>query len=112
MVVVFDVNIKKKNARAGCNGNVAVSVARELHVSCTVISSTSQKPNTRLDNIYCTVQSHFCEGNWFLGSQKIPRIFRNPDVNNRIGKSLPPVPILSHIVPKFQSKREVHASFS
>jgi len=41
------------------------------------------------------VQSPSWEANWFAASQEFPRISRNPKVQHRTHKRLPPVPILA-----------------
>ena len=43
---------------------------------------------------YSMVQSPSWEANWFVASQEIPRISRNPKVHYRTHKRPPPVPIL------------------
>ena len=43
---------------------------------------------------YCMVQSPSWEANWFVASQEIPRISRNPKVHYRTHKHPPPVSIL------------------
>jgi len=40
------------------------------------------------------VQSPSWEANWFVASQEIPRILRNPKVHYRNHKRLPPISIL------------------
>jgi hypothetical protein len=46
MVILFEVNIKKKRGRSAMG-----MVLCQLCVICTAISSTSQKPSNHIDNI-------------------------------------------------------------
>jgi hypothetical protein len=48
---------------------------------------------------YSMEHSPSWEANWFVASQEIPRILRNPKVHYRIQKCPPPVPILSQLKP-------------
>ena len=67
-----------------------------LVVSVTIIS-VSYKITYLLT--YSMEQSSSWEANQFSASQEIPRILWNPKVHYCIHRSLPPVPILSHLDP-------------
>jgi len=55
---------------------------------------------------YCVEQSPSFEANRFSVRQEIPRILWNPSVHYSIHKGPPHVPILSQIIPKYQSRSE------
>ena len=65
---------------------------------------------SELSVTYSIVQSPSWAANWFVASQEIPRISRNPKVHYRTQKRPPPVSILGHPNPvhiTFTSEYEV-----
>ena len=68
---------------------------RRNRFNCCSQTSNSTKQCTVLYFLtYSMVQSPSWEANWFVASQEIPRISRNPKVHYRTHKRPPPVPIL------------------